>query len=181
MDEHKPASGEEHSQPEGPFRRAYAWPILWGPWVTSITGLVLLVFGMTVNSPVPVRVTALGLGPLTVVAGLLLPRMQGALELSATGFKGQISGIPAALMIARRAAENAIPEDVPNRDELAEEAAQRAVLDTAFGSQYQLPGLAVRRTTFRMPWDNDMQLKVRAMNRARHSEHSDEPPPAKSS
>jgi hypothetical protein len=30
MDEREPASGEDQSQPEGPFRRAYAWPILWG-------------------------------------------------------------------------------------------------------------------------------------------------------
>jgi len=127
MDEHKPASGEEQRQHEGPFRRAYAWPILWGPWVTSAIGLVLLVFGMTVNSPVPVRVTALGLGPITIVAGLLLPRMQGALELSATGLKGQIDGIPAALVLAHRAAEEAIPEGEPDRDRRAWEAADQAV------------------------------------------------------
>jgi hypothetical protein len=89
--------------------------------------LVLLVFGMTVNSPVPVRVTALALGPITIVAGLLLPRVQGSLELSATGFKGQIDSVPAALVLAQRAAEIAIPEDEPNRDERASDAAWQAL------------------------------------------------------
>jgi hypothetical protein len=127
MDEHKPASGEEQPQPEGPFRRAYAWPILWGPWVTSVIGLTLLVFGMAVDSPAPVRVTALGLGPLTIIAGMLLPRIQGAMELSPTGFKGQIGSIPTALLLARRAAENAIPKDEPDRDKRAQEAVEQAV------------------------------------------------------
>jgi hypothetical protein len=53
----------------GPLRRAYAWPILWGPRVTSLMGLALLVFAMTATSPAPIRVTALGLGPITIVAG----------------------------------------------------------------------------------------------------------------
>ena len=116
---------------ERPFRRSYSWPILWGPWVTSVIGLVLLVFGMTVNSPVAVRVTALGLGPLTVVAGLLLPRMRGALELSATGFKGTIDSVPGALMLAHTAAEKAIPEGEPNRDQRAWEATEQAVASLA--------------------------------------------------
>ena len=131
MNERKPASGEEQRQHEGPFRRAYAWPILWGPWVTSTIGLALLVFGMAVNSPVPVRVTALGLGPVTIVAGLLLPRMQGALELSATGFKGTIDSVPGALMLAHTAAEKAIPEGEPNRDQRAWEATDQAVASLA--------------------------------------------------
>jgi hypothetical protein len=131
MSEQKAASGEEQPEPAGPFRRAYAWPILWGPWVTSVIGSALLVFGMVVDSPVAVRVTALGLGPLTVVAGLLLPRVQGALELSATGFKGQVGSVPAALVIAHRAAENAIPEGEPDRDKRAWEATDRAVQDYA--------------------------------------------------
>jgi hypothetical protein len=127
VNKHKPASGEEQSSQEGPFRRAYAWPILWGPWVTSVIGLVLLVFGMVGDSPEAVRVTALVLGPLTVVAGLLLPRMQGALELSATGFKGQIDSIPVALVLAHRAAEEAIPKGEPDREDRAWEATDRAV------------------------------------------------------
>jgi hypothetical protein len=131
MDEQKPASGKEQPFPEGPFRRAYAWPILWGPWVTSAIGLALLVFGMTVNSPVPVRVTALGLGPITIVAGLLLPRMQGSMELSATGFKGQIDSVPMSLVLAHRAAEKAIPEGEPDRDRRAWEATNQALRDYA--------------------------------------------------
>jgi hypothetical protein len=140
MGEQKPTSGDGQPKPEGPFRRAYAWPILWGPWVTSFIGFALLVFGMTVDSPVPVRVTALGLGPITVVAGLLLPRMQGALELSATGFKGQIDSIPAALVLAHRAAEKAIPEGEPDRDRRAWEATDGAVRDYAplFGNMLVL-------------------------------------------
>jgi hypothetical protein len=129
MEEKQPASGEDPAQPEGPFRRAYAWPILWGPWVTSVIGLVLLGFGMAVNSPVPVRVTALGLGALTIIAGLLLPRIHGAMELSPTGFKGQIGGVPAALVLAHRAAEIAIPEDEPDRDERANDAVLQAIAE----------------------------------------------------
>jgi hypothetical protein len=54
-------------------------------------------------------------------------RVQGSLELSATGFKGQIDSVPAALVLAHRAAEIAIPEDEPNRDERASDAAWQAL------------------------------------------------------
>jgi hypothetical protein len=82
---------------------------------------------MTINSPEAVRVTALGLGPLTLIAGMLLPRMQGAMELSPTRFKGQIGSIPTALLLSRRAAENVIPEGEPDRDRRAQKAAEQAV------------------------------------------------------
>ena len=49
VDERKPASGEKQPQHEEPFRRAFAWPILWGPWVTSVIGIVVLGFGLLIN------------------------------------------------------------------------------------------------------------------------------------
>jgi hypothetical protein len=120
--------------------------------VTSVIGLALLVFGMAVNSPTPVRVTALGLGPITIVTGLLLPRIQGPLELSPTGLKGQLDPVPTALVFAHQGAKNVLPEGEPDREERAKEAAIRAVLDSSSWhklSHLQLQGASLRETPWR--------------------------------
>jgi hypothetical protein len=179
MSDQKRGGEAQHARPEGPFRRAYAWPILWGPWVTSGIGLALLVFGMAVNSPVPVRVTALGLGPLTIVAGLLLPRIQGALELSATGLKGQLDPIPTALVFGHRAAEIAIAEDEPNREQRAKEAAVQAVLDASLWDELnhaQVRGSFARGVRIQPILDTDVIRDLFPTDPPRRRKPPDEPP-----
>jgi hypothetical protein len=129
MDEHEPVSGQQRPLLDGPFRRAYAWPILLGPWACSVIGLVVLGFGLLGNSPSEVRVTEVVLGAALVFSGTLMPRLRGPLELGAGGFKGQVDTVPAALALARRAAENAIPTGEPNREERAKDAAEQAIRD----------------------------------------------------
>jgi hypothetical protein len=163
MDDHDAAKPSE----EGPFRRAYAWPILLGPWACAVVGLVILGFGLLVNSPSQVRITELVLGAAMVFAGTLMPRMTGPLELGAAGFKGQVDSIPMALALAHRAAENAIPEDEPDRDERAKEAAERAVLDLAFWDELGRIPLA--------DWDYVM-FDLWKRERRRRPEPPDEPP-----
>jgi hypothetical protein len=166
MDDHDAAKASE----EGPFRRSYAWPILLGPWACSVIGVVVLGFGLLVNSPSQVRITELVLGAALIVAGTLMPRITGALELGATGFKGQVDSIPLALVLAHRAAENAIPEDEPDRDERAREAAKRAVLDLSIWHD-----LGHTR-----PLDAFL-LELLERERRRRQEPPDEPSPAKPS
>jgi hypothetical protein len=117
-----------------------------------------------------------------VFAGTLMPRITGPLELGATGFKGQVDSIPMALVLAHRAAENAIPEDEPDRDERAKEAATRAVLDL---SVWQDPGrrplLFFGHEASSQPNLDAFLLKLFEMEQRRRQEPPDEPSSAKPS
>jgi hypothetical protein len=53
------------------------------------------------------------------IAGVLLPRIRGPVELGLSGVKGAVEGLPQALMlvaVAREAAEEAIPADEPDKE-----------------------------------------------------------------
>jgi hypothetical protein len=131
MDEQKSASVKEQPELEGPFRRSYAWPLLWGPWVSTVVGGVLIGSGMFSDAPAEVWITEIVVGAALVFGGTLMPRMKGLLQLGATGLRGEIGGLPYGLILAEHAAENVaettIPKDAPDREQRAKEATQRAV------------------------------------------------------
>lgn len=79
-----------------------------------------------------VRIAALTLGGLLVVAGVALPRIQGDVALDAHGFRAQIQGIdhldPSALAAAvTEAAAEALPDNYPHKDEFVRELAAKTV------------------------------------------------------
>jgi hypothetical protein len=164
---------------DGPPRRSYAWPMLWGPWACAVAGVAALGFGMVVNSPSAVRVSEITLGALLVVAGALMPRMQGPLELTATGLKGQVDPIPAAIALAERAVENVIPDDVPNRDERVQDAVGEAVTEMPVAERLALMGYPVIRTR---PGYREVTItKQVTRRRPRRPKPPGEPPPNGSS
>jgi hypothetical protein len=112
------------------FKRAYRWPLLYGPWALGLIGLVMVGVGMFVDRPGGVALTSIGFGAAMVIAGVLLPRMQGPLELGPSGVKGAVHGLPTPFMVAavtaREVAEETIPADVPDRDRKVDEVVGRA-------------------------------------------------------
>jgi hypothetical protein len=111
------------------FKRAYRWPLLYGPWALGLIGLVMIGVGLFVDRPGPVAVTSTGFGAAMIIAGVLLPRMQGQLELGPGGVKGAVHPLPTAFMVATvtalEVAEETIPADEPDRDRKVDEAVGR--------------------------------------------------------
>jgi hypothetical protein len=112
------------------FRRAYRWPLLYGPWALGLVGVVMVGIGLFGDRPGEVALTAIGFGAAMVIASVLLPRMQGPLELGPGGVKGAVHGLPAAFMVAavtaREVAEDMIPANEPDRDRKVDKAVERA-------------------------------------------------------
>jgi hypothetical protein len=106
------------------FRRAYRWPLLYGPWALGFIGLVMVAVGLFVDRPGEVALAAIGFGAAMLIAGVLLPRMRGPLEFGPGSVKGAVEGLPQALMlveVTREAAEQAIPEDAPDKERKVDE------------------------------------------------------------
>jgi hypothetical protein len=130
------------------FKRAYRWPLLYGPWVLGLIGLVMIGVGLFVDRPGQVALTSIGFGAAMLIAGVLLPRMQGQLELGPSGVKGAVHALPAAFMAAavttaRKVAEETIPEDEPEKERKVNEAVGRAAnywVDFAPVIEYEMPG-----------------------------------------
>jgi hypothetical protein len=112
------------------FRRAYRWPLLYGPWALGLVGLGMVGIGLFGDRPGEVALATIGFGAAMVIASVLLPRMQGQLELGPSGVKGAVHGLPAPFMVAaataREVAEATIPADEPDRDRKVDEAVGRA-------------------------------------------------------
>ena len=70
------------------FRRSYRWPLSYGPWALGVIGLILIGVGLFADRPGEVALAAIGFGAAMVIAGVLLPRMHGQLELGPSGVKG---------------------------------------------------------------------------------------------
>jgi hypothetical protein len=102
------------------FRRSYRWLLLYGPWALAALGVVLIGVGLFADRPGEVAVTAIGFGAAMFIAGMLLSRMRGPFELGPGGVKGAIEGVPEALRLvvdtAKKAAEQAIPADEPEKE-----------------------------------------------------------------
>jgi hypothetical protein len=125
--------------PELPFdyqelRRSYRWPLSYGPWALGIIGLILIGVGLVADRAGEVALAAIGFGAGMVIAGVLLPRMHGQLELGPSGVKGAVQGLPEALMVtaamtAREVAEATIPAEEPEKERKVNEAVGRLVTD----------------------------------------------------
>lgn len=117
------------------FRRPYRWPLLYGPWVLGLIGVVMAGVGLFGDRPGEVALAAIGFGSAMLIAGVLLPRMQGPLELGPSGVKGAVHRLPAAFMVAavtaREVAERTIPADEPDRNRRVDELVDEAVGRTA--------------------------------------------------
>jgi hypothetical protein len=101
------------------FRRSYRWLLLYGPWALAVLGVTLIGIGLFANRPGEVALAAIGFGAAMFIAGVLLPRMRGPVELGPSGVKGAIEALPSSLMYvagARKAADHAIATDEPDRD-----------------------------------------------------------------
>ena len=132
-------SDDDDVAPELPFdyqelRRSYRWPLSYGPWALGIIGLILIGVGLFADRPGEVALAAIGFGAGMVLAGVLLPRMHGQLELGPSGVKGAVQGLPEALMVtaamtAREVAEATIPADEPEKERKVNEAVGRVVTD----------------------------------------------------
>jgi hypothetical protein len=119
---------------EQPIRPAYVVLLLGAPWVLVIMGVGLILAGVGVfgNRPTAVSVSALGFGAVMAIAGCLLSRISGPVEVSATGVKGNLEAMPReALILARSAAEKATPPDEPDRTLKIDSAAFNAVSEWA--------------------------------------------------
>jgi hypothetical protein len=117
------------------FRRSYRWLLLYGPWALSFIGLLMVAIGLFADRPGEVALTAIGFGAAMFIAGVLLPRMRGPLEFGPGGVKGAIEGLPLALMVAavaREAAEQAIPEDAPDKERKVNEVVGHTVSELPF-------------------------------------------------
>jgi hypothetical protein len=118
------AAEPSHGSPELPsdyreFRRSYRWLLLYGPWALAVIGLALIGIGLFADRPGEVSLAAIGFGAAMFIAGVLLPRMRGLVELGPSGVKGAVEGLPQAFMlvaVAREAAEQAIPADEPDKE-----------------------------------------------------------------
>jgi len=112
------------------FRRPYRWLLVYGPWALAVLGVALIGVGLFADRPGEVALAAIGFGAAMSITGVLLPRMQGPLELGPSGVKGAVHGLPAAFMVAavtaREVAEDMIPANEPDRDRKVDRAVERA-------------------------------------------------------
>jgi hypothetical protein len=135
---HRPSDSRSGYQE---FRRSYRWLLLYGPWGLAVIGAALVGIGLFADRPGEVALSAIGFGAAMLIAGVLLPRMHGQLEVGPSGVKGAVSGIPEALMLAaataKQVAEETIPADEPNKEQKVNEAIGRTISP-------QLPQLAER-------------------------------------
>jgi hypothetical protein len=111
-------------------------PLSYGPWALGIIGLILIGVGLFADRPGEIALAGIGFGAAMVIAGVLLPRMHGQLELGPSGVKGVVQGLPEALMVtaamtAREVAEATIPADEPEKERKVNEAVGRVVTDWA--------------------------------------------------
>lgn len=72
-------------------RWQYILPIRYGPLATSALGLVLVIIGIVSHRPGPVIITLLTLGVVLVIAEVLIPRVKGSIEVTATAVKGALA------------------------------------------------------------------------------------------
>lgn len=112
--------------------RAYVWLFRWGPWLVIAVGCALAVYGLATSGDAGVRITAITLGTFMILAGVALPRIIGEIALDAKGFKANVQGIdqldPSALAAAvTEAAEKAIPDSYPHKEEFVRELAAKTV------------------------------------------------------
>jgi hypothetical protein len=135
------------------FRRSYRWLLLYGPWALAVLGVVLIGVGLFANRPGEVALAAIGFGAAMFIAGVLLPRMRGPLELGPSGVKGAVEGLPEALMLvavtAKEAAEQAIPADDPNKERRVDQVVGHTVSEMA--SSFALEPRVIRTVPFRIP------------------------------
>jgi hypothetical protein len=112
------------------FRRSYRWQLLYGPWALAVLGLALIGVGLLADRPGEVAVTAITLGVVMVLAGVLLPRMGGPVEIGTSGVKGDVESLPQALRFvdtgARLAAEQLITPGA-DKERKVEEVVKRVV------------------------------------------------------
>jgi len=116
------------------LRRSYRWPLSYGPWALGTIGLILIGVGLFADRPGEIALAGIGFGAAMVIAGVLLPRMHGQLELGPSGVKGAVQGLREALMVtaamtAREVAEATIPADEPDKERKVNEAVGRVVTD----------------------------------------------------
>jgi len=139
----KSEMGEHNHELEGlTIRRAYIALVFGAPWGLIVVGVGLILFGLLAHRPTAVLVTAIGFGAVMAVIGCLALRISGPIELSHKGFKGNLDTVPTgALVLARSAAEKALPANEPDRTEKIETAARQAVLELLKAVQANQPVL----------------------------------------
>lgn len=139
----KSEMGEHNHELEGlTIRRAYIALVFGAPWGLIVVGVGLILFGLLAHRPTAVLVTAIGFGAVMAVIGCLALRISGPIELSHKGFKGNLDTVPTgALVLARSAAEKALPANEPDRTEKIETAARQAVLELLRAVQANQPVL----------------------------------------
>jgi len=146
------AMSEDDVAPELPLgyqelRRSYRWPLSYGPWALGIVGLILIGVGLFADRPGEIALAAIGFGAGMVIAGVLLPRMHGQLELGPSGVKGAVQGLPEAFMVtaamtAREVAEATIPAEEPEKERKVNEAVGRVVTDWDRIASQNVPRIA---------------------------------------
>jgi hypothetical protein len=65
------------------LRRSYRWPLSYGLWALGIIGLIGV--RLFADRPGEIALAGIGFGAAMVIAGVLLPRMHGQLELGPSG------------------------------------------------------------------------------------------------
>jgi hypothetical protein len=124
------------------YLRPFRWPLMYGPWALGVIGLMMIAAGLFLDRPSPVALTVIGFGAAMIIAGVLLPRMRGTVELGPSGVKGAVEGLPEALMLvavtAKEAAEQAIPEDAPDKERKVNEVVGHTVSYLAFMSEPEI-------------------------------------------
>jgi hypothetical protein len=86
--------------------RLYVWLILLSPLLLVLAGVVLLLVGLAQDHDA-VAVT----GAVAVVAGLLLPRMQGAFEVGPSGIKGNLGSGDIASEVLRQGLDQGVTQN----------------------------------------------------------------------
>jgi hypothetical protein len=163
------------------FRRSYRWLLLYGPWALAVLGVALIGVGLFADRPGEVALAAIGFGAAMFIAGVLLPRMRGPVELGPGGVKGAVEGLPQALMlleVAREAAEQAIPADEPDRDRRVNEVVGQTMADFVV---HELEGIDVRVVEVKQPSRPAVSVAMRrrieeARKREEAAKESDPPP-----
>jgi hypothetical protein len=71
----------------------HLWIVRFGPLGLCALGLALLVVSMTVTRADAIEVAYITLGTVLVIAGILIPRFKGPVEVNTSGVKGELSTI----------------------------------------------------------------------------------------
>jgi len=137
----------------GVLPNAYLWMSRYGPLALCVFGLAMVLYAMIVERPAPITITWIVMGAGAFFAGIVLPRVKGAVEVGTQGVKAELDDVRAiearfveamtsvVTATAEKVAEATIPEQPDKDAQIAEQV--KVVRDTVAVAEHNLPRLLV--------------------------------------